>query len=145
MDSILTKLTDPEILELTLFGEARGEPIEGQIAVGCVIRNRLHNNPAKYKSYSDVCLEKEQFSCWNSNDPNYVMLLKMGTNLINGANTTDRQCAWVAQGIINWAIRDNTNVALHYMTKELFMTNRPTWAANVKDTQIIGKQIFFDV
>ena len=34
-------LTDTQILLLTLWGEGRGEPIEGRVAIGSVIRNRV--------------------------------------------------------------------------------------------------------
>jgi N-acetylmuramoyl-L-alanine amidase len=144
---VLDNLTDIEILELTLHGEARGEPVQGQIAVGCDIRNRLHDNPTKYKSYHDVCLEKEQFSCWNFNDSNYPILLQMGVDLINNVpNTIDRQIVWVAQGIMSYSIRDNTHNTTHYMTTSLFNSpKRPVWARNAKVITVIGEQTFFNV
>src|SRR5258707_944915 len=58
MNQLIHNLSDNEVLSLTLIGEARGEPIEGIIAVGCVIRIRMHHSPAKYHNYSDVCLEQ---------------------------------------------------------------------------------------
>ena len=44
LKAVLDRLTDVQILALTLFGEARSEPIEGIVGVGCVIRNR-HYGP----------------------------------------------------------------------------------------------------
>lgn len=148
-DLILTKLSDIEILGLTLIGEARGEPIEGQIATGCVVRNRLHHNPTKYRDYADVCLEREQFSCWNANDPNYTVLIELVQKITNHQLVSDmyyRQCMWVSSGIINWQIADITNGARFYLTKSLYDSpQRPTWADKILTASTYGKQIFFNV
>ena len=70
---ILDNLPQIELVGLTLYGEARGEPIEGIVAVGCVIRNRV-----KFEgSFYAVCLKPRQFSCWNQDDPNYSVLLNL--------------------------------------------------------------------
>jgi len=142
-------LSDEEVLALTIIGEGRGEPIEGQVAIGCVNRNRLHHDPAKYKSYKNVCLEKEQFSCWNENDPNRAYLLDLGSRMVNNQAINDiylRQCIWVAHGIYDWSILDNTKGSLYYLTKKLFYDNRPSWAKLPQTTPLtIGNQIFFNV
>ena len=39
--ALVHPLPDDAVLGLTLYGEARGEPIEGQIAVACCIKNRV--------------------------------------------------------------------------------------------------------
>ena len=146
---ITDALSDSEFLGLTIIGEGRGEPIEGQVAIGCVCRNRLHSQPNKYNNYKDVCLEKEQFSCWNENDSNKPYLEELGQKLLNNIPINDiylLQCFWVAQGVYDWKIIDNTKGALHYMTKDLFFSKRPTWAKVVRNgTEIIGKQVFFNV
>jgi len=54
---------DRNILARTLWGEARGESLAGQVAVACVIRNRV--NDAKDRSwwgegYAGVCLEQDR-------------------------------------------------------------------------------------
>ena len=70
---------DIDIAARTLFGECRGEPIEGQEAVAWVIRTRAFWTPAAWwgRSVKDVCLKPAQFSCWNPNDPNRAPLLAM--------------------------------------------------------------------
>jgi N-acetylmuramoyl-L-alanine amidase len=139
-------MTELDVLGLTIIGEARGEPVEGQVAVGSVIRNRLHIYPNKYKSYSEVCLEKDQFSCWTQ-EKDYLNSLY--SRMMSGPPITDIyivQCQWVAQGIFYWRIVDNTKSSCFYMTKELFSTNRPKWAAVPKSDPIdIGSQVFFNV
>lgn len=140
---------DPSIvLSLTIIGEARGEPIEGQVAVGSVIRNRLTKYNIKYKNYRDVCLEPFQFSCWNKSDPNREYLLGIAEKILIGEVITDyhlKQCQYVAAGIFNWYIKDNTGGSLYYMTKGLFDTKRPSWATFTENERIYGKQIFFNV
>ncbi|VVO24210.1 hypothetical protein PS723_04459 [Pseudomonas fluorescens] len=66
-----------DILARTLWGEARGEGLAGQIAVAWTIRNRVNDGKAKSwwgEGYAGVCLKAWQFSCWNKNDPNYAYL-----------------------------------------------------------------------
>ena len=68
---------DRDILARTLFGEARGEGLVGQIAVAWTIRNRVEDGKAKSwwgEGYAGVCLKPYQFSCWNQNDLNYPYL-----------------------------------------------------------------------
>ena len=72
-----TSEKDRDILARTLWGEARGEGFDGQIAVAWTIRNRVFDGKAKSwwgEGYAEVCLKPWQFSCWNQNDPNYVYL-----------------------------------------------------------------------
>lgn len=147
--TILETLSPTEILALTIIGEARGEPIQGQVAVGCVIRNRMMASPNKYKSLSDVCLEPKQFSCWNETDPNYTFLIGLVEKLVSNNRLNDlylRQCFWVAQGIASWDIIDNTKSSIYYLTNELFNSpKRPNWSLNAKNVHIINGQTFFSL
>jgi N-acetylmuramoyl-L-alanine amidase len=147
---LLEALSPYEILGLTIIGEARGEPIEGQIAVGCTIRNRLRSNPHRYKSYTDVCLAPLQFSCWNKSDPNRSFLLDLARKMVNSQTIADlylKQCLFVARGIVDGFVIDTVKGGKNYMTTDLFNSSkRPGWADNPKDGTIIkGKQTFFDV
>jgi len=141
----LRELSEIEILALTIYGEARGESIEGQVAVGSVIRNRKSNRD----SYHDICLKREQFSCWNSTDSNVGLLNGMAEILLRNQNITNThymQCFWVAEGIIKNLIKDNTNDAKNYLTNDLFHNNRPSWAKNLRAApKEIGNQTFFSV
>ena len=141
----LYQLSEIEILALTLWGEARGEDIEGQVAVGSVIRNRIDKN-----TYHEICLKPNQFSCWNANDPNVAQLNEMAEMLLMGQIITNpdyQQVLWVATGIINNVIKDNTQGAKNYLTNTLFNSdNRPHWAKFLRTTpKIIGNQTFFNV
>lgn len=58
---------DRDILTRTLFGEARGEPLAGQVAVVHVLRNRVI---ARKSNAAAECQRPWQFSCWLETDPN---------------------------------------------------------------------------
>lgn len=144
----LNNLSSLDIVFLTVFGESRGEVIEGQVGVACVIRNRFLTG--KFKSYRDICLQAEQFSCWNVNDPNRPVLLEMAQKLINGQlineQPFERQCRLISDGVINHNIIDNTSGATNYLTESLWLnSSRPSWAKNVKTAKQLGHQVFFKV
>lgn len=56
------KYDDRHIATLTTALEARGESLDGQTAVGEVLRNRSKRTG---RSISDIALEPKQFSAWN--------------------------------------------------------------------------------
>lgn len=60
---------DLDVCTRTVYGEARGEPAEGQVAVTWVIRNRAEEPSWWGKTPAEVCLHHYQFSCWNSDGP----------------------------------------------------------------------------
>ena len=69
---------DFEIMAKTIYGEARGETREGQIAVACVIFNRFRSGKwFSAKTLAGVCLKPLQFSCWNKSDPNSQILANL--------------------------------------------------------------------
>ncbi len=143
-DSILTKLSEIEVTGLTIYGEARGESVMGQIAVGCVIRNRVIT-----ETYQQVCLKPKQFSCWNENDPNYPILIELASKLVwNEVDNNEilDQCLFIAGGIVNDHLIDITNGAKNYLTEHLFHdSKRPSWAAHPTNVQAIDSQVFFNV
>lgn len=139
-------MTDNEVLGLTLYGEARGEPIEGIIAVGSVIRNRLQTHYLGSKSYPAVCLALKQFSCWNRDDPNYVIIDDYRVKLERGESLADmywHQCLWVAAGISSWNLRDNTKGATHYLTTGEYHSEMcPSWAKEGRVVSTVGNHTF---
>jgi len=141
--SAISKVSDKIILALTIYGESRGESIEGQISVGCVIRNRVMGEK---KTYRDICLADRQFSCWNKNDPNYAILGNICVEINNNSgqliDREFRQISYLSEGIMMNYIIDNTHGALNYLSRNLYYShNIPLWAKN-KPIQMIGNQIF---
>jgi len=77
-------------LARTLWGEARGEGVEGMKAVACVILNRVKIAEEKGKCWwgnniIQVCQKPYQFSCWNRSDPNFKKLQAVDASDLNFA------------------------------------------------------------
>ena len=129
-----------DILARTLWGEARGESLAGQIAVAWTIRNRVFDGKAKSwwgEGYAGVCLKAWQFSCWNKNDPNYAYL--SGAKPIPAAQYA--QALKAADQVMAGTTPDPTGGATHYYATT--MPKPPTWAKGAKQTLKLGQHIFF--
>lgn len=136
-EQLINSLSMYDVMALTMYGEARGEPIQGIVAVANVIKNRA---TAWKKTITEICLQPEQFSCWNSNDPNYPQLIGLIHAVPNDAFT---QCRYIATGVITSQIHDNTRGALNYVTISLLNSGMaPSWAKNMKNQVVIGSQMF---
>lgn len=145
-------LSDVHVLACTLYGEARSEPMEGIIAVACVIRNRVnadlgndHKPDWWGEGYRGVCLKPSQFSCWSpaGGEGNHKKLAEL-VQLLKGGQVNDpkyRECAWIATGIINNWGRDITGGADHYHVAG--MTPRPTWAQAHQPIKQVAKHVFY--
>lgn len=133
-------LIEPEhILAITLYGEARGEPIEGKVGVGNVILNRFKDKRWP-KTIAEVCIQPKQFSCWNENDPNFPKLHEK-LWMLKGIDKDMawRECLWVAGGILRSYLIDNTKGANHYHT----ISVNPSWDDKMELTAVIGRHQFF--
>ena len=123
--AILRALDARQIVGITIDLEARGEPIEGKIGVGCVLRNRVRT---RYRgdSYLAVCLAPKQFSAWNDGDPNQARGLAIARKLLGGEQLEEvtRECLYVALGIVTDQIRDRVGASRHYHA----LSVRPAWA-----------------
>ena len=74
---MLVTLADLETAARTIYGEARGETMEGQVAVGHVLLNRWldsHGQWAKDDTLATACLRPWQFSAWNKGDATFESL-----------------------------------------------------------------------
>lgn len=135
---------DVDVLARTIWGEARGEGRDGQIAVGWSIRNRvemdLHGDgrPDWWgEGYEGVCRAPWQFSCWNRNDPNFAYLV--GQKLIPASQyMLARECAVT---VMAGVAPDPTGGATHYYATS--MPKAPAWAVHATRTRKIGRHIFF--
>ena len=129
-----------DILARTLWGEARGESLAGQIAVAWTIRNRVNDGKAKSwwgEGYAGVCQKSYQFSCWNRNDPNYIFL--SGAKPIPFREFAQAQIA--ADQVMSGKVSDPTGGAPHYYATT--MAKAPDWAAKAKQTLELGRHLFF--
>lgn len=131
---------DRDILARTLWGEARGEKLAGQIAVAWAIRNRVNDGKAKSwwgEGYAGVCQKPYQFSCWNKNDPNYAYM--SGARPIPSREFAQAQIA--ADQVMADQVPDPTYGATHYYATT--MPSPPAWTAKAKQTLKLGHHVFF--
>lgn len=135
----MTDLTT-DILAKTIYGEARGETISGQEAVANVVLNRLKFSQKRKRYWwgntiAEICQKSRQFSCWNTDDPNYQIILR-----VNDDNPIYLVCKRIAQRAIAGLLKDNTHQATHYHTKYV----RPAWSIGKIPCAEIGAHIFYN-
>jgi spore germination cell wall hydrolase CwlJ-like protein len=123
---------DMEIMAKTIFGEARGEPEEGQIAVACCILNRFKSGRwYAGKTIAETCQKPWQFSCWNKNDPNAKKLAALSFPTYSEYFPIIKKAEE----------HDITNGATHYYAPAL--VECPVWAAGKEPCAKIGGHLFF--
>lgn len=137
-------LSDVKWMALTLRGEARGEPLDGMVAVGQVIMERVRD-PRYPKTIRDVCLQAKQFSCWNEDDANYPVLVEWaltGLDPLKRVWTPDiKEAHWVADGVARGYVRQLVPPhTCHYHAAHA----HPGWAAGKMPCRIIAHHFFYN-
>lgn len=132
-------MTNMDILARTIFGEARGEymredgGLSSLIAIGNVVMNRLRQG--RYgRTIQDVCLKPLQFSCWNKNDPNYLVIQQIGVE-----NEIFSLCLDVSQNVSKGFWPDLTKRSDHYHGECI----TPYWAKDQRCRVKIGRHLFY--
>ena len=131
---------DRDILARTLWGEARGESLAGQIAVAWTVRNRVNDGKDRSwwgEGYAGVCQKPYQFSCWNRTDPNFAYL--SGAKPIPFRELAQARIA--ADRVIDGKVPDPTGGATHYYA--IAMKTPPAWTAKAQQTLKLGGHVFF--
>jgi spore germination cell wall hydrolase CwlJ-like protein len=140
---------DRIVLACCIWGEARNQPVQGQIAVGAVVRNRILRSllhAAEPASWKDVILKPWQFSCFNEGHPNLPKVQRAGVALMTMNPPADlKQALWIADGIISGAAQDVTKGATHYLTRKLLMEKPPAWAKDQPILVTIADHVFLAV
>lgn len=144
---LVTAFTDPQMVSLILYGEARSEPVQGIVAIGCVIRNRVRKPGWWGHDFKSVCAAKLQFSCLTPNGGagNYKRVVTFAEKLASGVQITnerERQCVWIAHGIVGDYVIDLTKGSCHYHVAA--MTPRPQWAMGHVPVVQVGSHVFFN-
>lgn len=144
-------LSERDTLSLTLLGEARGEEFEGRLAVGCTIRERARDPKRWPDDIKGVCLQPQQFSCWNASDPNYRALMETAALRIDDhaikstfvSTALWKETCWLAEGLMSGVVRDRVR-ANHYLTRALWESGRaPKWAMLRSPVALIQRHAFF--
>lgn len=125
-----------DIVARTLWGEARNQGMKGMIAVANVIGNRV-NNPGWWGyGYISVCFMKNQFSCWNRNDPNYSEIRK-----VDPSDKQFFQAINIATNLVKNKLKDLTLGSDHYLLTNV--VHKIPWAQKRVPQVIIGKHSFY--
>jgi spore germination cell wall hydrolase CwlJ-like protein len=129
-------MTDKDIFVYasTIWGEARGETLEGMAGVAHVIQNRKRRN-AWPDTVLEVCLQPKQFSVWNTGDPNFKKVITRDLD-----DPSFWMAMYVALGVILGQIEDPTEGADHYHNKNI----KPSWADAYSPTVTIKNHIFYN-
>lgn len=158
------RLTDTEALAITLVGEAAVLPMDGRLAVACVVRNRaaLHWYGGTIRSN---CLWRWQFSCWEPtggpDDPldadvmgeNYERVMAWAVALVDrspwpasGASQRVFRACWaLAERVVRGEVTDITLGATHYYNPAGMVPpgRVPKWAEGHQPVVVVGPHRFF--
>ena len=111
----------------TILLEAQNQPLEGQVAVGEVIRNRMKK---RGQTAPQVCRARKQFSCWNEASW-YEPRLRLATT----ASWDKAARAWELSATSNL-----THNAEFYFNPRLA---KPSWARKMVKTATIMEHDFY--
>jgi spore germination cell wall hydrolase CwlJ-like protein len=148
-DELRDVLTGPQAVLCTILGEAGGESIEGQVAVGQVIANRARFPRWWGGNWRSVCFAPRQFSCWWEGDHAntrmvYAVATAIATHQPISEPTLLSQLRWVTTGVMDEQLLDPTKSADHYLTVALWRSPQcPDWAKHATPTIVCGNHAFF--
>jgi N-acetylmuramoyl-L-alanine amidase len=117
----------------TIWAESRGEPREGKMAVGEVIRRRTLIPYNSDGTIIGTCCRDRQFSSWNNDDPQRLWMLRLDdTDPI----VIDCKNAWEQS-----EFTDYSNGAVLYHAN--WLKPIPYWAPKCRVVAKIGAHIFY--
>ncbi|MFA6290133.1 MAG: cell wall hydrolase [Victivallales bacterium] len=138
-------LRDDQLLGLVDYGESRGEPREGQIAVGTVILERVDHRDWDGKTIKEVCLLPYQFSCLLPDDPNFkqLALIASGFEAALMKSSVLTGCHEIAKGLLDGTIPRNPLLAEHHCMQYKVVGCKAAWADKMRLILIIGHHEFY--
>lgn len=131
------KPKEVDLLARTIYGEARGEASDkAREAVAHVILNRIRDRYDRWpKTIAAVVLQKNQFSCWNTNDPNYILVKN-----VTFKDPEFRKAHQIARRVLQ--SKDPLRGANHFHTVDV----QPSWTQGIHTMQriaTINRHIFY--
>lgn len=131
----MIRARDIDILARTVWGEARGEDLNGKIAVAHVPFNRMeYRHWSAGETIADTCQRRAQFSCWLPRDPNRPLLDDVTLD-----DEAFQECMFAALAVALGYEGDPTGGATHYHTKSV----HPHWAEGQTPCAEIGNHRFY--
>jgi spore germination cell wall hydrolase CwlJ-like protein len=133
--ALVSKWSDREVLAGTIVGEASAELYGGQVAVACVVRNRVRNPRWWGVGWRSVCIKDWMFSCWK--DQQRRIALNREHN-----SPAWRQAMAIAGDVIADRLPDVTLNSDHYLNERVVLATAgklPGWmfVGAVKRTPVI--------
>lgn len=135
--------TEQMILARAIFGEGRSLPDEGKIAIAWSIRNRVEDDRWS-DNYHDVILQKNQFSAFKTDDPNWKYVKNPFYEINPKQLTAWGKCYKIAGLVISGEIKDPTGGVNHYFSDYI---DYPSWTKgrNAKFIMKIGNTLFYNL
>ncbi len=132
---------EADVLARTMWGEARGEGVQGMQAVANVVTNRVRvaREKGAYWWGNDVigvCQKPYQFSCWNKDDPNFVKV-----QAVDQSDLVFASAMRLGFRAVIGQLADLTGGATHYHAAGVM----PGWAKGVTPTAVIGRHVFYRI
>jgi spore germination cell wall hydrolase CwlJ-like protein len=133
-------------LATTIYGEARSEPEQGQVAVAYTLLNR-----AKNKTICDVALARKQYSVFNNNPT--LRAIATSLHLLPEQKNTIDQKSWemavrVSRIVMYGLTPDPTNGATHYIADKVMKVKGykyPKWSKEYKVVATISNHKFYKI
>ncbi|MCX6794668.1 MAG: cell wall hydrolase [Candidatus Falkowbacteria bacterium] len=134
---------DEMILARAVFGEGRSLPDEGKVAIAWSIRNRVEDDRWA-DNYHDVILQKNQFSAFKIDDPNWEYVKNPFYEINPEQLTAWGKCYKIAGLVISGEIKDPTGGVNHYFSDYI---DYPSWtkSKNAKFIMKIGNTLFYNL
>lgn len=110
--AIFLKLSPLQLMALTIFGEGEGEKFAGKMAIGFVIHNR---SELWRKTIPYICLQENQFECFNDGNPRLPKLLKIAQDF-DGTNNDALAASLAAAEGVTGNLISNVGLATFYKT-----------------------------
>ena len=144
-------LNEKQLMALTIYREASGEPPEGKIAVGTVILERVDHRNWDGKTVNEVCLWPRQFSCFDETDKGFGKTLHTAETwaLCIDTDFSLMDSYTVAVGMLTGIIPRNPILAAAHCCQYLNPTRAPEtrarWIAKgMTSLLVIKNHEFFD-
>ena len=150
----LERLPDHVLLGLTAWLEARGEPIQGIVAVMFTVLNRAAKGHCG-RTIQDCALWPHQYSCWNDRDPQQALGLRLAA-LLDPNDSIEHEpdaivlhaCLFLAGAVVHrhpWPVPDPSFQATHYFNPRA-VSHIPEWSKAEQGaihTVTIGQHEFY--
>jgi len=132
--------SEVKLLTGLIWGEARGEPWYGKVAVAQCVRTRVEH-PGHWKwgnNWREVILAPWQFSCFNPKTESRRRIWETGQVM---KDEMWRECELIAQGVYLGQINDFHDFKItHYFNPHIV---KPEWAEDLKHVFTLGKHDFY--